>query len=140
MKKSIINLTILLSMSFINLYAQCGGNTPVKSNNPTSIGIIIYSNDVETVWNALRLANYSANAGDTVKIFLLGKGVELDTMINHYSNIKEQSDIFLIKGGIILGCVTCLQSRNNLTPQYCKMSSMDDLYDMIRKSKIVLTF
>ena len=140
MKKIIILLTIFLGTSLINLYAQCGGNTPVKSNHPTSLGIIIYANDVETVWNALRLANYSENAGDTVKIFLLGKGVELDTMINHNANIKEQSDLFIKKGGIILGCGTCLQSRKNLTPQLCKMSSMDDLYDIIRKSKIVLTF
>jgi len=39
-------------------------------------GIIISSNDPETVWNAFRFANLSIKKGDEVKIFLLGKGVE----------------------------------------------------------------
>lgn len=43
----------------------------------TSIGIVISSNDTETVWNTLRLTNYSKNKGDTVSIFLLRKGLDL---------------------------------------------------------------
>ena len=42
------------------------------------LGIIISQTEPETVFNALRLANYSLKQGDTVKIFLVGKGVELD--------------------------------------------------------------
>ena len=139
MKKTMITLTVLLSMSFLNIYAQCGG-TATKTTKATSIGIVIYSNDVETLWNALRLANYSKNGGDTVNIFLLGKGVELDSIVKKDKNVKEQADEFLHGGGVILGCGTCLQSRKNNEPQVCKFSSMTDLYDLIRKSKIVLTF
>ena len=127
-------------ISFVlNIHAQCGGTT-TKTTNPTSIGIVIYSNDAETIWNALRLANFSVSAGDTVKIFLLGKGVELDSLVKRNNDLKEQTEIYLNAGGTILGCGTCLQSRNNLTPQFCKMSSMADLYDIIRKSRILLTF
>jgi len=102
--------------------------------------MVIYSNDTETVWNALRLANYSKNQGDTVQIFLLGKGVELDDLVKTDKNMKEQADKFLENGGGILGCGTCLQSRKNNEPEVCKYSSLADLYELIRKNKIVLTF
>jgi hypothetical protein len=42
------------------------------------LGIIISQTDPETVFNALRLASYSLKQGDAVKVFLVGKGVELD--------------------------------------------------------------
>jgi len=87
-----------------------------------SIGMVIYSNDTETVWNALRLANYFKNQGDTVRIFLLGKGVELDNLVNANNDIKEQTDKFLDNGGIILGCGTCLKSREIDKPQVCRFS------------------
>jgi len=44
------------------------------------IGIIIYSNDPETVWNAFRLGNYAIKEGDEVKAFLSGKGVESESI------------------------------------------------------------
>jgi len=139
MKKIILSLTILLNVFALNIYAQCGG-TSTKTTKPTSIGIVIYSNDIETVWNAVRFANFSKNQGDTVSIFLLGKGVELDNLVKTEKDINEQTDAFLKGGGSILGCGTCLQSRKINEPQICKMSSMGDLYEMIRKNKIVLTF
>lgn len=134
---------LFLFILFISIQAfsqNCNSvSSPIK-NKATSIGIVIYSNDTETVWNALRFANYSRNEGDTVNIFLLGKGVELDTLAKKNNDIKEQSDTFLNNGGSILGCGTCLQSRNNNAPKVCKFSSMGDLYELVRKNKIVLTF
>lgn len=39
------------------------------------LGICIYSNDPESVWNAFRFANYSIKQfQDEVRVFLLGKG------------------------------------------------------------------
>jgi len=38
------------------------------------IAVIIYSNDPETVWNALRFANTSLIYDNDVSVFLLGKG------------------------------------------------------------------
>lgn len=139
MKKTNLVLTILLSLIAGTILAQ-GGKTVPPAPKSTSIGIVIYSNDVETVWNALRLANYSKTQGDSVSIFLLGKGVELDNLVKSESTIKEQSDKFLNNGGTILGCGTCLKSRNNNEPQVCKFSSLKDLYEIIRKNKIVMTF
>lgn len=139
MKKTHLTLTVLLSLFAISIQAQ-GGKTAPGTEKSTSIGIVIYSNDVETVWNAFRFANYSKKQGDTVSIFLLGKGVELENLVKSDKNIKEQTDSFLDGGGTILGCGTCLKARNNNEPQVCKFSSLKDLYEIIRKNKIVITF
>ncbi len=139
MKKTILIAAILISSLTFKIHAQCGGGS-VSTTVPSSIGIVIYSNEIETVWNALRFANYSKTQGDTVHIFLLGKGVELDNLVKTETNIKEQVNEFTQSGGEILGCGTCLQSRNNNAPQVCKFSSMSDLYNLVRKNKIVITF
>lgn len=132
---------ILLAFMALVFASEIDAKSPTPNSGlQTSIGMVIYSNDTETVWNALRLANYSKNQGDTVKIFLLGKGVELDSMVKKDNNLKEQADKFLDSGGSILGCGTCLKSRNNKEPQVCTFSSLADLYALIRKNKIVLTF
>jgi hypothetical protein len=135
MKKSILSFTILLFILTNQLSAQ---DTPTYS--PTSIGMVIYSNDVETVWNAFRLANHSVKQGDSVQVFLLAKGVEVDNLVKENKDLEEQVDAFLEKGGQIQGCGTCLQSRKMGEPQVCTFSSLADLYAVIRKNKIVLTF
>jgi hypothetical protein len=66
--------------------------------------------------------------------------VELENLVKSDKNIKEQTDSFLDTGGTILGCGTCLKSRNNNEPQVCKFSSLKDLYEIVRKNKIVMTF
>ncbi|HZL12017.1 MAG TPA: DsrE family protein [Prolixibacteraceae bacterium] len=136
MKKYFVLLVILTVVFTSNIYAQ----SSKEPKEHTSIGMVIYSNDTETIWNALRLANYSKNQGDTVSMFLLGKGVELDSMVKTNNDLKEQADKFLDNGGSIMGCGTCLRSRNNKQPQVCTFSSLADLYALIRKNKIVLTF
>jgi uncharacterized protein involved in oxidation of intracellular sulfur len=137
MKKQIVLLVFLTCVFTSSIYAK---SSKEQKESPTTIGMVIYSNDTETVWNALRLANYSKNQGDTVSIFLLGKGVELDDLVKTDKDMKEQADKFLENGGVILGCGTCLQSRKNNEPEVCKYSSLADLYELIRKNKIVLTF
>jgi uncharacterized protein involved in oxidation of intracellular sulfur len=139
MNKSILSLALFIVLSL----NSCSNSPAVEENKKqqsTSIGIVIYSNDVETVWNALRLANFSKTQGDTVRIFLLGKGVEVDNLVKENKDLNDQVDSFLENGGIILGCGTCLQSRNNKEPEVCKFSSLKDLYQLIRENKIVLTF
>ncbi len=139
MKKTFFILVVIMSLIITNVHAQCGGPSTVKPA-PTSMGIVIYSNDEETIWNALRFANFAKDEGDTVSIFLLGKGVELDSLVKKNADLKEQTESFLEKGASIMGCGTCLSSRKNNGPQICKFSSMRDLYDLVRKNKIVLTF
>ena len=104
------------------------------------MGIVISTNDSEAVWNTLRLANYARSEGDSVSIFLLGKGVELQTINDKKFDVKVQLDDFLNNGGKILACGTCLISRNMEDSKVCPISSLSDLYDLIRKSDKVLTF
>lgn len=44
------------------------------------LGIILNTNAPETVFNALRLGNTALAAGHNVKVFLLGSGVEIETI------------------------------------------------------------
>jgi len=73
------------------------------------IGIIIYSNDSETVWNAFRFANFSLKEGDRVKVLSLGKGVECESLDTDKFKITEQMKLYVDKGGEILACGTCLK-------------------------------
>ncbi len=41
------------------------------------LGIIVNTNDPESAWNALRLGNEALTAGNDVRVFLLGSGVEM---------------------------------------------------------------
>lgn len=111
-----------------------------EAHPPTSMGIVITSNDEETDWNVFRLANYSVNTGDTVTIFLLGKGVEVEDLLLTSARLREQVEMFRGNHGSILACGTCLQSRNNSNPKQCSVSTMSELYEMVRKNRIVLTF
>ena len=104
------------------------------------LGITIYSNDAETVWNALRFANFSLKLGDTVKIFLLAKGVEYEKLDTEIFNIKKQAGSFLGSGGTILACGTCLKSRESEGSETCPISTMKDLYNLVEESDKVVSF
>jgi len=60
------------------------------------LGIIIYSNDSEIVWNAFRLSSFSLKKGDEVEVFLLGKGVESETLDTHKFNVSAEMKQFRI--------------------------------------------
>jgi len=104
------------------------------------LGIVIYSNDAETVWNAFRFTNFSLKEGDTVKVFLLAKGVEYEALDSEKFNIKEQTKSFLDKNGKIFACGTCLKSRESEGSEACPMSTMKDLYELVKESDKVLSF
>lgn len=104
------------------------------------LGIIIYSNDAETVWNAFRFANFSLKEGDAVKIFLLAKGVEYEKLDSEQFAIKEQTKIFFDTGGKIFACGTCLKSRESEGSEMCPISTMKDLYELVKESDKVVSF
>lgn len=104
------------------------------------IAIIISTNDTETSWNAFRLANFTLTKQDTVKIFLLGKGVEAENIGTEKFDIKKQMKSFVSAGGQILACGTCLKIRNSSGTELCPLSTMNDLYEMIKEADKVVTF
>lgn len=104
------------------------------------IGMIIYSSDSETVWNAFRLGNFSLKENDEVKMFLLGKGVECESSNTEKFNVTEQMQRFVDKGGKILACGTCLKIRGSEGSELCPVSTLKDLHEMVVGSDKVLTF
>ena len=104
------------------------------------LGIIIYANDPETVWNAFRVGAYACEQGDTVSVFLLGKGVEVESLDCTKFDITGQMRSFLEAGGLILACGTCLKIRHSKGSEICPVSTMQDLYALIRESDKVLSF
>jgi uncharacterized protein involved in oxidation of intracellular sulfur len=54
--------------------------------------------DPETSFNVLRLANYSLAQGDTVQVFLLGKGVELDRIEDKRFDVRGQAKALVQAG------------------------------------------
>jgi len=102
--------------------------------------MVISVTEPETVFNALRLGNYALKQGDEVGVFLLGKGVELDRIEDLQFNVREQAEALLAAGGSILACGTCLKLRNSEGSEICPLSTMKDLYEMVKEADKVLTF
>ena len=104
------------------------------------IGVSISSNDAETCWNALRYANFSLGQKDEVKVFLMGKGVEFQSVSTDKFNTIEQAEKLLSSGGKILACGTCIKSRNQEGTELCPINTMKDMYDLIKESDRAVTF
>lgn len=78
--------------------------------------------------------------GDTVKAFLLAKGVESESLSTEKFNISEQMHTFIDAGGEIKACGTCLKLRHQKEPDICPLSTMQDLYDIVEQSDKVVSF
>lgn len=104
------------------------------------LAMILTTAEAEADFNALRLANYALEQGDVVQIFLLGKGVELHQIQDAKFDVREQAETFLSAGGRILACGTCLELRHSNGSEICPLSTMKDLYEMVKDADKVLTF
>lgn len=105
------------------------------------LGLVIASNDAETVWNAFRFANYAAkNYQDEVRVFLLGKGVEAESLDSEEFKIVEQMEQLASAGGTIRACGTCSRKRGSDGSEVCPISNMADLHTLVAESDKILTF
>lgn len=104
------------------------------------LGMIITQTDPETVFNALRLALYSLEQGDEVRIFLSGKGVEIDRIEDAKFDVKGQARRVMDAGGLFLACGTCLKLRQSEGSEICPLSTLGDHYEIVRDSDKVVTF
>jgi sulfur relay (sulfurtransferase) complex TusBCD TusD component (DsrE family) len=103
------------------------------------LGMIITQTDPETVFNALRLALYSLEQGDTVRIFLSGKGVEMDKIAEPRFDVRSQAQRVIDAGGQFFACGTCLKLRNSQGSEICPLSTLKDHYEIVRDSDRILT-
>jgi len=103
------------------------------------LGVIITQTDPETVSNALRLALYSLEQGDEVRIFLSGRGVEIDQIDNGKFDVKAQAQKVLDAGAQFFACGACLKLRNSEGSEVCPLSTLKDQYEVVRDSDRVIT-
>ncbi len=103
------------------------------------LGMIISQTDPETVFNALRLALYSLERGDQVRIFLSGRGVEIDDIEDARFNVRELARKILDAGGEFLACGTCLKLRQSEGSEICPLSTLKDHYEIVRDSDRLVT-
>lgn len=101
--------------------------------------MVITQTDPETVFNALRLALYSLEQGDEVRIFLSGKGVEIDKVEDTKFDVKAQAQKVLAAGGEFRACGACLKLRNSEGSEVCPLSTLKDQYKLVRDSDKVVT-
>ncbi len=102
--------------------------------------IVVNTEDQETAWNALRVANYALAAGESVSVFLLGKGVtvaqERGEPFDVYGLLQKFSD----NGGKVYACKACLRLHKIEPSQSCPVGTLKILYDLIKEADKVLTF
>ncbi len=103
------------------------------------LGMILYSNDAETVYQAFRLGIYSLSQGDSVNMFLLAKGVECEDLDNEQFNITKEIKTYLDAGGKTYSCTSCMRLRAKGETAACPLSKMADLYRIIAESDRVIT-
>ena len=88
-----------------------------------NLGIIIYSNDTETVANAFKLGIIALKEGDEVKAFLLGKGVEMPEV--------RQGDLLAIMTAGAYGF--SMSSNYNLHRRPPEVLVQGDRYSLVRQ-------
>ena len=104
------------------------------------IGIILNSNEPETVWNAFRFGNEALSKEHTVEVFLLGKGVEVENVKDEkFPLIRGAIKKFIKNNGIVLACGTCLKIRQKEISLY-PVSAMGDMLKIVEDSDKILTF
>ncbi|MBI5223925.1 DsrE family protein [Candidatus Micrarchaeota archaeon] len=104
------------------------------------LAVVISTEDIEATWNAFRLANFSKKEGDLVTVFLVGKAVEYEEKSTGHFSAKSEAQKFVTSGGTVLACGTCLKLRNKPGDTLCPLSSMKDLYTLIKESDKVVCF
>jgi uncharacterized protein involved in oxidation of intracellular sulfur len=104
------------------------------------LGIIVYSTDAEVVFNAFRLANFSLKEKDDVRLFLLASGVDYESLSSEQFPIVDLAQSYVDNGGQILACGTCLNLRQKDDSELCPLSTMKDLYELVRDCDKTVTF
>jgi len=66
----------------------------LKEEKNMKVLFIITTNDGETIYNAMRMANIGVAKGDEVSVFMLGKGVTYEKSGNEEFNVMAQMEKF----------------------------------------------
>ncbi len=102
------------------------------------LGIIISSDDAESVFHAFRFGAFARKKNDQVKVFLMGKAVGVDAKAEGEFKVIEQIRAFLDAGGKLYACGSCLKQHNLEPAETRPASKMDDYYDIVAESDRIL--
>lgn len=141
-KLLLVLVAVLLGINYgySQLFSGCENVTAFDKSRTPDLGIVISSGDAETVWNALRLGIAAQSKGDSVVMFVINKAVDVFMKDSSSFDIPHTSQEFLSKGGDIYTCATCAKRRHTDNVQMCTITSVYDLYEIIRRSKKVISF
>ena len=78
--------------------------------------------------------------GDEVRVFLLGKGVEWESLDTDNFKVTEQLQTFISRGGKIFACGTCLDIHQLKAPETFIVATLNDLYTIVEDSDRIITF
>jgi len=104
------------------------------------IAVIITQSNPEQVFTALRFANFALKEGDQVSIFLAAEGVELENINDPRFDVLGQAESFIHGGGKIQACGSCLKLRDSAGSDVCPLSTMKEMYTIVKESERVVTF
>ncbi len=104
------------------------------------VGIIIETNNPEKAWNGVRFGNATLAQGHEAKIFLMGAGVEIESITDEKFNARKQIEEFVTNKGIVYACGTCIKSRNQSETDVCPISTMIDCVNMVEWADKLVTF
>lgn len=136
----LIGSLFVLQYSYAQKTLGCEQYSVFDTKTTPDIGIVLNTADVETVWNALRLATYAQGKGDTVVIFLIGKGLDGYQEQSEQYDLEPLKDAYVGNGGQVIACATCAQKRGTDEIGMCTIASMADLYHIIKQSKKIISF
>ncbi len=143
MRKIIFILVIIFFSTrsgFTQVISGCENVSAFSKSRTPDLGIVISSGDAETVWNALRLGIAAQSKGDSVVVFVISKAVDVFIKDTSKFNISKVSTQFVSNGGDIYTCATCAKMRHTDNVQMCTITSIYDLYEIVKRSKKVVTF
>ena len=98
---------------------------------------IISTDDGETIYNAMWLANVAVQKGDEVSVFMLGKGVLFEKRSSEQFNVMAEIEKF--EGDFYVWKV-CMKSHGLEGSSTCPIAWMDDLYEIAKGGEKVITF
>ena len=104
------------------------------------IGVIIETNNPEKAWNGIRFANTALKQKHEVQLFLMGAGVEAESITDEKYNVRDQLHAFIDQQGTVLARGTCIRSGNQKESNACPISTMIDCLNMVEWADKVITF
>ncbi len=104
------------------------------------IGLVVSTNDPEEVWNAFRFANVALKENNSVRVFLVNKGVEAEDIKSERFPVQEQLQTFVESKGELLACGTCMKNRQKESSEFCPIATMKDMLDIVEWSDKLVNF